>query len=87
MALQKATPYDRKAVKRALHTLSAHLTPSDWYEIGEAARVCAHAGAQLGTSSQAKAHGDKMQRISETLDRIPEHYIASMAGYIVEGRH
>ena len=79
---QKPANEHRETVRRALHTLSAHLTPADWYAIGEAAKLCAYAGLQLGTSAQAKAHGDKMERIEQTLDRIPGHYIADAADYI-----
>ena len=59
---------------------------AQWQAIGKAAEACAYAGMQLGTSSQAKAHGDKMAAIDAALADVRPHYIAEMAGYIVEGR-
>lgn len=80
--MKQATHEQRETVRRAIHTVFSHLSAGALRELAERQQAVNYAGAQLGTSSQAKAHTEKMAAIDNAVDNLADFYIRQMADYI-----
>lgn len=70
MGLKTATAADRELLRAALHTLVCHVSAKHWEAVRAAEDHAIYCGMQLGTSSQARAHGELMDAVDAAIDEI-----------------
>ena len=80
--MRAATQQERDTVRRAIGAVFAHLTAAHIARLSETHDAIAYAGAQLGTSSQAKANGEHWDAIGETVDDLGDFYTIEAAKFI-----
>lgn len=85
--MKEATQEQRDTVRRAIGAIFAHLSTADIDRLTATHAAIAYAGAQLGTSSQAKANGEHWDAIGEIVDDLGDFYTIEAANFINgEGR-
>ena len=82
----KATAEQRAIVRRAIHSVFTHLNREDIKALLIAQESVNYAGAQLGTSSQARACSDKGDLVCRIVADMSPFYIREMARYVSTGK-